>query len=121
MCGECGKKTGCLITADGSEDEKIQLESLKEYKVQLPMPMKPAQAPPISNYVDPMDEENETNVMKWSSTTRRWYVWGQQTGSRVKWGSCREESKGFIWKRMVHWVYQILQYSSLGVQIGIPW
>ena len=64
MCGECGKKTGCLITADGSEDEKIQPESLKEYKVQLPMPMKPAQAPPISNYVDPMDEESETNVIE---------------------------------------------------------
>ena len=56
------EKTGCLITADDSEDEKIQPEGSKEYNVQPPMPMEPAQAPPISNSVDPMDEENETNV-----------------------------------------------------------
>ena len=41
------EKTGCLITADGSEDEKIQPEGLKEYKVQPPMPMEP-----VSNSVD---------------------------------------------------------------------
>ena len=40
-------KTGCIITANGSEDEKIQPESLKEYKVQPPMPMEPVQAPPV--------------------------------------------------------------------------
>ena len=56
------EKTGCLITADDSEDEKIQPEGSKEYNVQPPMPMEPAQAPPISNSVDPMGEENETNV-----------------------------------------------------------
>ena len=27
------------------------------------MPMEPAQAPPLSNYVDEMDKENETNVI----------------------------------------------------------
>ena len=32
MCGECGKKTRYLIIADGSEDEKIQSEGLKEYQ-----------------------------------------------------------------------------------------
>ena len=40
-------KAGCLITADGSEDEKIQPEGLKEYKVQPPMPMEP-----VANSVD---------------------------------------------------------------------
>ena len=57
-------KTRCFITADDSEDEKIQPEGLKEHKVQPPMPMKPMQAPPVSNSVDPMDEENETNVIE---------------------------------------------------------
>ena len=28
------------------------------------MPMKPMQARPVSNSVDPMDEENETNVIE---------------------------------------------------------
>ena len=59
MCGECGKKTGCLITTDGSKDKKIHPEGLKEYKVQPPMPMEPAQAPHISNSVDPMDDETK--------------------------------------------------------------
>ena len=58
------EKTGSLITADGSEDEKIQPEGLKEYKVQPLMPIKPVQAPPVSNPVDSMDEENETNVIE---------------------------------------------------------
>ena len=57
-------KTGCLITADGFEDEKIQPEGLKEYKVQPSIPMEPAQAPPVSNFVDPMDEENKPNVIE---------------------------------------------------------
>ena len=42
MCGECGKKTGYLITADGSEKEKIQPEGLKEYQVRPPMTIEPA-------------------------------------------------------------------------------
>ena len=33
------EKTGCLVTTDGSEDEKIQPKGLKEYKVQPPVPM----------------------------------------------------------------------------------
>ena len=66
MCGECGKKTECLITADVSEDEKIQPEGLKltEYKVQPPVPMELAQAPPVSKSVDPVDVENEANVIE---------------------------------------------------------
>ena len=58
------EKTGCLITADGAEDEKIQSKGLKEYKCQPLMPMEPMQAPPISNSDNPMDEENETNVIE---------------------------------------------------------
>ena len=45
-------------------NEKIQPEGLKEYKVQPPIAMEPAQAPPVSNSVDPMDEANETNVIE---------------------------------------------------------
>ena len=35
----CFEKTGILITADGSEDEKIQPEGLTDYKVPPPLPM----------------------------------------------------------------------------------
>ena len=33
----CWERTGCLITADGSEDEKIKPESLSDYKVPPPI------------------------------------------------------------------------------------
>ena len=33
----CWEKTGCLITADGSEDSKITPESLVDYKVPPPL------------------------------------------------------------------------------------
>ena len=46
------------------KDEKIEPEGLEEYKVQPPMPMEPAQAPPLSNSVNQMDKENETNVIE---------------------------------------------------------
>ena len=55
-----GKK-GCLITADGSEDKKIEPEGLSNYEVRPPIPIKPNEAPPCSNFVDPM-EEDETNI-----------------------------------------------------------
>ena len=64
MCGECGKKTGYLITADGSEKEKIQPEGLKEYQVRPPMTIEPAHTSLIWNSVGPMDEENETTVIE---------------------------------------------------------
>ena len=44
-----GKKTGCLITADGSEDKKIQPEGLSNYEVHPPIPIEPSEAPPCSN------------------------------------------------------------------------
>ena len=34
----CFEKTGCLITADGSEDHLIQPEGLKDFKVKAPLP-----------------------------------------------------------------------------------
>ena len=37
-----GKKTGCLITADGSEDAKITPEGLADYHVPLPLSYLPA-------------------------------------------------------------------------------
>ena len=33
----CWERTGCLITADGSEDEKIKPENLSDYKVPPPI------------------------------------------------------------------------------------
>lgn len=36
----CFEKTGCLITADGSDDSKISPEGLSDYKVPPPLPMR---------------------------------------------------------------------------------
>ena len=46
------EKTGCLITADGSEDDKINPEDLSNYKV-------PSTAPPASSIV-PEKASNDT-------------------------------------------------------------
>ena len=55
------EKTGCLITVDGSEDKKIQPGGLSNYEVRPSIPIEPNEAPPCSNFVDPM-EEDETNI-----------------------------------------------------------
>ena len=34
----CFEKTGCLLTADGSEDHLVQPEGLKDFKVKAPLP-----------------------------------------------------------------------------------
>ena len=49
------EKTGCLITADGSEDDKINPEGLPNYKVPPPIMLDPSTAPPASS----IDTENE--------------------------------------------------------------
>lgn len=56
------EKTGCLITADGSEDKKIQPEGLSGYEVPPPLQLEPTGATPVSNVVEPMEEEEETNT-----------------------------------------------------------
>ena len=58
------EKTGCLITADGSEDEKITAEGLPDYKVPPPIDyMEPSTAPPESNNVEPASVEPEVLVI----------------------------------------------------------
>ena len=53
------EKTGCLITADGSEDVKITPEGLADYKVPPPLSHLPAcEVTPISNTLD------TTEIMK---------------------------------------------------------
>ena len=47
---KCWERTGCLITADGSEDDKIKLEGLPNYQV-----------PPPINYVEPLSIAPESN------------------------------------------------------------
>ena len=49
------EKTGCLITANGSEDDKINPEGLPNYKVPPPIMLDPSTAPPASS----IDTENE--------------------------------------------------------------
>ena len=39
MRRRCFEKTGCLLTADGSQDELVQPEGLKDYRVIPPLPM----------------------------------------------------------------------------------
>ena len=56
------EKTGCLITANGSEDDKINPEGLPNYKVPPPIMLDPSTAPPASSIVpekDSNDTENE--------------------------------------------------------------
>ena len=60
------EKTGCLITADGSEDSKIQPEGLKGYTVPPPLPVassdQPMQSPiPEPNVVEQSDDLESDN------------------------------------------------------------
>ena len=53
------EKTGYLITADGSEDDKINPEDLSNYKVPSPIMFDPSTAPPASSIV-PEKASNDT-------------------------------------------------------------
>ena len=56
------EKTGCLITADGSEDDKINPQGLPNCKVPPPIMLDLSTAPPASSIVperDSNDTENE--------------------------------------------------------------
>ena len=56
------KKTGCLITADESEDSKIQPEGLKGYTVPPPLPVASSDQPmqsPIPEPNERIDLEND--------------------------------------------------------------
>ena len=53
------EKTGCLITADGSEDDKINPQGLTNYKVPPHIMLDPSTAPPASSIV-PEKNSNDT-------------------------------------------------------------
>ena len=56
----CWEKTGCLITADGSEDAKITPEGLADYKVPPPLLYLPTcEAEPMSNTPDTTENDEE--------------------------------------------------------------
>ena len=55
------EKTGCLITADGSEDNKINPEGLRNYKVPPPIMLDPSAAPPASPTVPEKDSNDTKN------------------------------------------------------------
>ena len=44
---QCFQKTGCLITADGSDDDLIKPEGLIGYRVPLPLPTQPHKDPAL--------------------------------------------------------------------------
>ena len=63
----CWETTGCLITADGSEDDKVKPEGLHNYKVPPPIDyVEPMVAAPVPNNVPEMtvatDEEETPEV-----------------------------------------------------------
>ena len=53
----CWRKTGCLITADGTDDELIKPEGLPQYTVPPPSILDPNIAPAMSNEVEPSAEQ----------------------------------------------------------------
>ena len=56
------EKTGCLITADGSEDEKISPEGLPGYAVHPPLPIDAMDAAPTVNVVDERNAEGDGEI-----------------------------------------------------------
>ena len=56
------QKTGCLITADGSDDDQIQPEGLPGYRVKPPLPIDVSTAPPSSNDTEPDDQEDNGDI-----------------------------------------------------------
>jgi len=74
MCGpeyanlrnRCWEKTGCLMTADGSHDDKITPEGLPNYKVPPPLIYLPAcEAEPLCNLPDgEQDKENDEDIIE---------------------------------------------------------
>ena len=57
---QCWERTGCLITADGSEDEKIKPEGLPNYQVPPPLDfVEPLTTAPVSNTVSGEADTNE--------------------------------------------------------------
>ena len=61
MRRRCWERTGCLMTADGSEDGKVTPEGLPNYKIPPPLLYLPTcEANPVSNAPDaPNDDNNE--------------------------------------------------------------
>ena len=57
------EKTGCLIAADDSEDDKIYLQDLTNYKVPPPIMLDPSTAPAASSIV-PEKNSNDTENEK---------------------------------------------------------
>lgn len=60
---KCWQKTGCLITADGSDDHLIQPEGLKDYVVPPPSLLEPSPRPPEESPfadVEEFPEDQET-------------------------------------------------------------
>ena len=62
---KCWQKTGCLMTADGSDDKLIQPEGLSDYLVPPPSILDPALQPAATNTPSPatvIDDDQEEDV-----------------------------------------------------------
>ena len=55
------QKTGCLLTADGSDDHLVQPEGLSDYSVPPPAEFDPSNSSPIPNELQPAEEDGEVD------------------------------------------------------------
>ena len=65
ISGSCWVKTGCLLTADGSDDNMVKPEGLDGYKVPPPTFCNPNSSTPSSNNppeIQIIDNEQEVNA-----------------------------------------------------------
>ena len=93
------EKTGCLVTADGSDDNLIQPEGLKDYKVPPPVVIQPAVNIPANR--------------NW--TVRRWWGWkqlwswhwrGGRKGDPRFWWSREYTKRYWTWREKPVWLYR---------------
>ena len=56
------QKTVALMTADGSEDDKISPESLSDFRIPPPSIVDPSEAVPVSNQVEPDNDDEQIDA-----------------------------------------------------------
>ena len=120
----CCEKTGCLITADGSEDVKITPEGLADYKVPPSLSYLPAcEDESMSNTPDTIDNDEEKQEEETldedlekpendgkefeDCENERWVMWTQ--------------SQRAVWKRLVYRNNSIFQRKNGKIQSSVWW
>ena len=55
------RKKGCLVTADGSDDNLVQPEGLKDYKVPPPVVIQPAVNNTVTTEIEQSEDDEDDN------------------------------------------------------------